>query len=55
MIIADDACKNITNGRIKSTIIMELTVDMWFKSVSTGLWELFIVNFGKAVSIYTTT
>jgi hypothetical protein len=37
MILADDACRNITNGRIKETVVMELTVDMWSKSVSTGL------------------
>jgi hypothetical protein len=34
---------------------MELTVDMRSKSVSAGLWELLMVNFGKAVSIYITT
>jgi hypothetical protein len=55
MILAGDACKNITNGRIKSTAIVELTIDMWSRCVSTGLWELFMVNFGKAVSIYITT
>jgi len=38
-----------------STVVMELAVDMWAKSVSTGLWKLFMVNFGKAVIIYTTT
>jgi len=28
MILTDDACKNITNGRIKATTVMALTVDM---------------------------
>jgi hypothetical protein len=55
MILTDDACKNITNGRIKSTTVTELTVDMWSKSVSMGLWELFMLSFVKAVSIYITT
>ena len=55
MILADGSCKNITNGGIKLTVVMKLTVIMWSKSVSTGLWDLFIVNFGKAVSIYITT
>jgi hypothetical protein len=55
MILADDGYKNITNGKIKSTAVTELTVDMWSKSVSTELWELFMVSFGKAVSIYITT
>ena len=45
MILADSACKNITNGRFKSTTVTELTVDMWSTSVSTGLWELFYVKF----------
>jgi hypothetical protein len=54
-IIADDACKNISSGRIKSTAFAELTGEMCSKSVSAGLWELFMVNFGKAVSIYITT
>jgi hypothetical protein len=26
MILADDACKNITNGRIKSTTVTELGI-----------------------------
>ena len=34
---------------------MKLTVNMWSKIVSTGLWDLFIVNFGKAVSNYIIT
>jgi len=55
MILADGACKNITNGRIKSTTVTELTVDMWSKSISTGLWELFMLSFGNAVSMYITT
>jgi len=45
----------MTNGRIQSTVVMKLTVNMWSKSVSFGLWELFMVNFGKAVSNYITT
>jgi hypothetical protein len=55
MIIADSACKNINIGRINSTAVAELTDEMWSKRVSTGLWELFIVNFGKVVSVYITT
>jgi hypothetical protein len=54
MILADGSCKNITNGRIKSTVVMKLTVNMWFQSVCRGLWELFMVNFGMAFSIYIT-
>jgi len=55
MILADDAYKNINNGRMKSTAVVELTVDVWSKSFSTELWELFMVNFGKAVIICITT
>ena len=55
MILADDACKNITHFRIKSTTVTELTVDMLSKCVSTGLWEIFMENFCKAISIYITT
>jgi hypothetical protein len=52
MILADNACKNFTNGRIQSTVVMKLTVDIWSENLSGGLWELFMVNFGKAVGIY---
>jgi hypothetical protein len=34
---------------------MELTFDMLSKIVSKELWELFMVNFGKTVSVYIIT
>ena len=55
MILVDGSCKNNTNGRINSTVVMKLTVNMWSKIVSTVLWDLFMVNFGKAVSNYIIT
>ena len=55
MILVEGSCKNNKNGRINSTVVMKLTVNLWSKIVSTGLWDLFMVNFGKAVGIYITT
>ena len=55
MILVEGSCKNNKNGRINSTVVMKLTINMWSKIVSTVLWDLFMVNFDKAVSNYIIT